>query len=78
VFDLDKMVNQEPLTLSPTENDNIRAFAMDLNRTARSSFKDGQQAFVGFSPEICSPLYIVILAGLRAIEDGAVSVNDPL
>jgi len=51
---------------------------MDLNRTARSSFKDGQQAFVGFSPEICSPLYIVILAGLRAIEDGAVSVNDPL
>ena len=78
MFDLEKMVTQEPLTLSETENDNIRAFAMDLDRVSRSSFMEGQKAFVGFTPTICSPLYIVILAGLRAIEDGAVSFEDPL
>lgn len=78
-MDIEKMVREAPLTISDDECDELVSFA-DMVRSASlkaDAIRPPCRATISIDPIICPALYIVLRAGIRAVNEGLVALDEP-
>ena len=73
-MNLEKLLSEVPLTLNDKERDAIVGFAHGLQVAGHNGSKG---LMVGVNAACAPALHLVIMAGLRAIDEGLITFTDP-